>query len=103
MTKNQVVYCLHFNVSSVYIFNSFRCKAFNGFGIQNALDPIFPTPNKKKWCFGHMRLTDCCNIICNRAYENQPCERKLHRVIFLLISFIPNALSHLYKPEKKAH
>ena len=43
------------------------------------------------------------SIICDRAYENRPCERKLHWVIFLLISFVPNALSHFRKLQKKAH
>ena len=37
----------------------------------------------------------------DRAYENGPCERKLHRVIFLLISLVPNALSHFRKWQKK--
>ena len=36
------------------------------------------------------------------GYENQPCERKLHPVIFLLISFVPNALSSFRKLQKKA-
>ena len=36
-------------------------------------------------------------IICERAYDNQPCECKLCRVISLLISFVPNALSHFCK------
>ena len=44
-----------------------------------------------------------CIIICDRACKNRPCERKLHQVIFLLISFIPNALSHFRKLQKKAH
>ena len=43
------------------------------------------------------------NIICDRAYENRPCERKLHQVIFSLISFVPNAPSHFRKWQKKAH
>ena len=42
------------------------------------------------------------NNICDRACENQPCEHKLHRIIFLLISFIPNTLSHFWKLQKKA-
>ena len=41
--------------------------------------------------------------ICDRACENRPCERKLHRVIFSLISFVPNALSHFRELQKKAH
>ena len=41
--------------------------------------------------------------ICDRACENQLCERKLHRVIFSLTSFVPNALSHFRKLQKKAH
>ena len=43
------------------------------------------------------------NDICDWAYENRPCERKLHRVIFSLISFVPNALSHFRKLQKKVH
>ena len=43
------------------------------------------------------------NGICDRAYEDQPCERKLHRVIFLLISFVLNVLSHFRKLQKKVH
>ena len=42
-------------------------------------------------------------IIYDQAYENQPCEHKLHRVIFLLISFILNTLSHFCMLQKKAH
>ena len=45
----------------------------------------------------------CAFVICDRACENRPCECKLHRVIFLLISFVPNALSHFRKLQKKAH
>ena len=41
------------------------------------------------------------NRICDRACENRPCERKLHRVIFPLISFVLNALSHFRKLQKK--
>ena len=41
--------------------------------------------------------------ICDRACKNRPCERKLHQVIFLLISFVLNALSHFHKLQKKAH
>ena len=41
--------------------------------------------------------------MCDRAYENRPCERKLHRVIFLLISFVSNTLSHFRKLHKNAN
>ena len=41
--------------------------------------------------------------ICDRACEYRSCERKLHQVIFLLISFVPNALSHFHKLQKKVH
>ena len=44
-----------------------------------------------------------CTTICDRAYKNRPCERKLHQVIFLLISFVLNELSHFRKLQKKAH
>ena len=55
------------------------------------------------------RNTVNCNIhpsvcvICDRACKNRPCECKVHRVIFLLISSIQNALSHFHKLQKKAH
>ena len=39
--------------------------------------------------------------ICDRAYDNGPYECKLHQVISLLISFVPNALSHFRKLQKK--
>ena len=42
-------------------------------------------------------------IICDWACKNRPCERKLHRGIFLLISFVPNTLSHFHKLQNKAH
>ena len=48
-------------------------------------------------------MLDALNNICDRAYENRPCKCKLHRVIFSLISFVPNALSHFRKMQKKAH
>ena len=41
--------------------------------------------------------------VCDRAYENQPYECKLYQVISLLISFVPNVLSHFCKLQKKAH
>ena len=41
--------------------------------------------------------------ICDWVYENRPCECKLHQVISLLISFVPNALSHFCKLQKKVH
>ena len=41
--------------------------------------------------------------ICDWACNNQPCECKLHQVIFLLISFVSNALSQFCKLQKKAH
>ena len=44
-----------------------------------------------------------CKINCDRAYKNRSCERKLHRVIFSLISFILNALFYFRKLQKKAH
>ena len=40
--------------------------------------------------------------VCDRAYENRPYERKLYQVISLLISFVPSALSHFCKLQKKA-
>ena len=40
---------------------------------------------------------------CDRAHKNIPCECKLHQVIFLLISFVPNRLSHFRNLQKKAH
>ena len=39
--------------------------------------------------------------VCDRAYENRPYECKLHQVISSLISFVPNALSHFRKLQKK--
>ena len=42
-------------------------------------------------------------IIYDWAYENQPCEHKLHWIIFSLISFILNALSHIHKLQKNVH
>ena len=45
----------------------------------------------------------CCVTICDRAYKNRPCEHKLHRVIFSLMSFVPNALSHFRNMHKIAH
>ena len=44
-----------------------------------------------------------CLIKCDWACKNRPCERKLHRVIVSLISFVVNALSHFRKLQKKAH
>ena len=41
--------------------------------------------------------------ICNRACENQPCERKLHEVTFLLIFSALNVASHFCQFHKKAH
>ena len=38
----------------------------------------------------------------DRAYENRPYECKLHQVISLLISFVPNVLSHFRKLQKIA-
>ena len=52
---------------------------------------------------------DINNCICNQlhkydwACENQPCEPKLHQVIFLLISSAENAVSHSRQFQKKAH
>ena len=40
--------------------------------------------------------------VCDRAYNNRPYECKLHQVISSLISFVPNALSHFRKLQKKA-
>ena len=36
-------------------------------------------------------------IKCDRACKSQLCEHKLHQVIFLLISFVQNVVSHLHK------
>ena len=58
---------------------------------------------KKIYCLHQSLTTMPSKLNCDRAYENQPCERKLHRVIFSLISFILNALSHFRKLQKKAH
>ena len=41
--------------------------------------------------------------ICDRACENQLCERKLHQVIFSAISSALNVVSHFSKFQKKAH
>ena len=35
--------------------------------------------------------------VCDRACEDQPCERKLHRVIFSAISSALNVVSHFHK------
>ena len=60
-----------------------------------------------KWvhvkCWGFSLYDSNIVPICDWACENQPCERKLHRVIFSLISFLPNALSHFRKLQKEAH
>ena len=53
-----------------------------------------------KFCFIILSYTV---YICDRACENQPYERKLHRVIFSLMSYVLNALSHFHKLQKKAH
>ena len=42
-------------------------------------------------------------IIGDRACENQPCERKLHRVIFSPISSALNVVSHFREFQKIAH
>ena len=44
-----------------------------------------------------------CIAICDRACKNQPCEHKLHRVIFSLISSSLNVVFHFRKFQKKAH
>ena len=44
-----------------------------------------------------------CMHICDRAYEDQPCKRKLHQVIFSAISSALNVVSHFRKFKKKAH
>ena len=41
--------------------------------------------------------------ICDWACKNQPCECKLHQVIFLPISSALNVLSHFRKFQMKAH
>ena len=43
------------------------------------------------------RQTFSCYTECDWACENQSCERKLHRIIFLLISSALNKVSHLRK------
>ena len=44
-----------------------------------------------------------CIIKCDQDCKNRPCEHKLHQVIFLLIYFVQNVVSHLHKLQKKAH
>ena len=51
-------------------------------------------------CYGPVA---CKLNICDRAYENRPCERKLHQVIFLLISFVLNEVFHFRNLQKNAH
>ena len=41
--------------------------------------------------------------MCHRACEYQPCEHKLHRVIFSLISSSLNMIFHFHKIQKKSH
>ena len=45
MTKNQAIYSLHINASSVYILRPSGTK--KNFGIQNVPDPIFLSPKRK--------------------------------------------------------
>ena len=45
----------------------------------------------------------CILYICDWACENQPCERKLHRVIFLPISSALNVIFHFCEFQKIAH
>ena len=59
-------------------------------------------PKKKDGIYEWVGYRQLSNI-CDRAYENRLCQRKLHWVILLLISFVPNALSHCHKLQKKAH
>ena len=54
------------------------------------------------WSQSH-RSRSFMETICDRACENQPCERKLYRVIFTLISLALNVVSHFRKFQKKAH
>ena len=43
------------------------------------------------------------NHICDRACENQPCERKLHRVICLPLSSALKVTYQFHKFQKNAH
>ena len=54
-------------------------------------------------CDLHISNNNCIDVytlmyikydkICDRACENRPCECKLHRVIFSLISFVQNVVT----------
>ena len=47
----------------------------------------------------HMLVSTICDLAC----KNQPCEHKLHRAIFLLISSALNVVSYFHNFQKKAH
>ena len=51
----------------------------------------------------HVYILSRVHDICDRACKNQPCEHKLHRVIFSAISSALNVVSHFCKFQKKAH
>ena len=84
-----------------YVYNSCINVMFILFTVQLYVCMCWNTVD----CLTDVLLTSCMYVsqivyniyihnICDRACENQPCERKLHRVILLLISFVLNALSY---------
>ena len=85
------LYCYRFCCSSRKLK---RFKSFHGFPVAKKQITV-PVGKKTK-------KVSKVSIICDRAYDNQPCEHKLHRIIFSLISFIRNVVSHFRKLQKKA-
>ena len=82
------------------------CSSGNNGSVEDKLKLTLLCDLMKDVC--NVAITVCPEVrssvnICDRACENRPCECKLHRVIFLLISFVSNALSHFHKLQKKAH
>ena len=79
-------------------FVQYACTSINGHN-GNSLD----NPNKATASMKPRKRIITIYSKYNQVCKNLPCELKLHRLIFLLISSIQNVVSHFHKLQKKAH
>ena len=82
-------------------YNVYRCMVKD----DNHLSKYFPSHIWSQYLSQFPPIKILCYMVSiyDWAYDNRPCERKLHWVIFSLISFVPSTLSHFRKMQKKAH
>ena len=111
-TPVQIIACfcvVLFYTNCAHMCNFDSCRVFLLYGVYLFIDNKVKNLTGEFWIFSLEFTSFCwailllvqCYIICDRACKNRLCERKLHWVIFLLISSIENKVFYFVSCRRK--